>query len=68
MRDKFIYYQEVKTMPDMNDLKGLVGKAEDAAKKAGITGEDLDKYKDKAIDVAKDLFDKKKDKDKKEDK
>ena len=55
-------------MPDMNDLKGLVGKAEDAAKKAGITGEDLDKYKDKAIDVAKDLFDKKKDKDKKEDK
>ena len=46
-------------MPDMNDLKGLVDKAEGAAKKAGITGEDLEKYKDKAIDVAKDFFDKK---------
>ncbi len=51
-------------MPDMNDLKGLVDKAEGAAKKAGITGEDLEKYKDKSIDVAKDFFDKKKDKDK----
>ncbi|MBO5610120.1 MAG: hypothetical protein J5929_07125 [Eubacterium sp.] len=51
-------------MPDINDLKGLVDKAEGAAKKAGITGEDLEKYKDKAIDVAKDFFDKKKDKDK----
>ena len=59
-----IYVQEVNEVPDIKDLKGLVDKAEDAAKKAGITSEDLEKYKDKAVDVAKDFFDKKKDKDK----
>ena len=49
-------------MPDLNDLKGLADKAGDAVKKAGIKEEDIEKYKDKAIDVAKDLFDKKNDK------
>ena len=53
-------------MAGLDDLKNvadkagdLAKKAEDAAKKAGITEKDIDKAKDKAIDVAKDLLDKK---------
>ena len=53
-------------MADLNDLKNIadkatdvVKKAEDAAKKAGITEKDIEKAKDKAVDVAKDLIDKK---------
>ena len=55
-------------MPDLNDLKGVVDKATDAAKKAtdaakkaGIDEKDIEKAKDKVLDVAKDLMDKKKD-------
>ena len=48
-------------MADLKDIniKDVVGKAEDAAKKAGITEKDIDKAKDKVVDAAKDLFDKK---------
>ena len=46
-------------MPDLNDLKNMVDKAEDAAKKAGITEKDIDKAKDKAVDVIKDTVEKK---------
>ncbi len=53
-------------MAGLEDIKNvadkagdLAKKAEDAAKKAGITGKDIDKAKDKAIDVAKDLINKK---------
>ncbi|MCR5544745.1 MAG: hypothetical protein K6F55_11430 [Eubacterium sp.] len=47
-------------MPDIKDLKNIVDKAEDAAKKAGITEKDIEEAKDKAVDVAKDLINKKK--------
>ena len=47
-------------MADIKDLKNVVDKAEDAAKKAGITDKDIEKAKDKAVDVAKDLINKKK--------
>lgn len=48
-------------MADLKDIniKDVVGKAEDAVKKAGITEKDIDKAKDKVVDVAKDLFEKK---------
>jgi hypothetical protein len=53
-------------MAGLDDLKNvadkagdLAKKAEDAAKKAGITEKDIDKAKDKAIDVSKDILDKK---------
>ncbi len=49
-------------MADLKDLKGVIDKATDAAKKAGITEKDIDKAKDKVVDVAKDIIDKKKDK------
>ena len=53
--------KEVTNMADLKDIniKDVVGKAEDAAKKAGITEKDIDKAKDKVVDAAKDLFDKK---------
>ena len=53
-------------MADLNDLKNIadkatdvVKKAEDAAKKAGISEKDIEGAKDKAIDAAKDVIEKK---------
>ncbi len=53
-------------MADLNDLKNIadkatdvVKKAEDAAKKAGISEKDIEGAKDKAIDAAKDIIEKK---------
>jgi hypothetical protein len=46
-------------MPDLKDLKNVVDKAEDAAKKAGITDKDIDNAKDKVVDVIKDTVEKK---------
>ena len=50
--------QEV-DMADLNDLKEAADKAKELAKKAGITEADIDKAKDKAIDMAKDFVEKK---------
>ncbi len=53
-------------MPDLNDLKNIADKAtevakkaEDAAKKAGISEKDIAEAKDKVVDVAKDIIEKK---------
>ncbi len=53
-------------MAGFDDLKNVADKAgdfakkaEDAAKKAGISEKDIDKAKDKAIDAAKDIIEKK---------
>ena len=67
LRENVLYvYKEVKSMPDLNDLKNIADKAadlgkkaEDAAKKAGISEKDIEGVKDKAIDAAKDIIEKK---------
>ncbi len=53
-------------MAGLDDIKNvadkagdLAKKAEDAAKKAGVTEKDIDKAKDKVVDAAKDIFEKK---------
>ena len=46
-------------MADLNELQDAADKANELAKKAGITEADIDKAKDKAIDMAKDFVEKK---------
>ena len=48
-------------MADLKDLniKDVVEKAEGAVKKAGLSEKDIDKAKDKVVDVAKDIIEKK---------
>ena len=57
--NNLLYKKEDFNMPDLNDLKDVVEKATDAAKKAGISEKDIDQAKDKVIDAAKDIIDKK---------
>ena len=51
-------------LDDLNKVvvkaEDVAKKAEDAAKKAGVTEKDVEKAKDKAVDIAKDLINKKK--------
>jgi hypothetical protein len=53
--------KEVTNMADLKDLniKDVVEKAEGAVKKAGLSEKDIDKAKDKVVDVAKDIIEKK---------